>query len=262
MKPGKEDTNMETTVDMGYVEEMGKDVLGAVQSLRELLEARSTTLEACQKALEEQYAQFAQEREDFSRQQSELSNLLQKEKTDLDEREKLCQDAEVQQKEFLAREETLTQWKARLTQEEEKLQKLSNSITGDRSRVEHEQEVLAVHRQDLAKEKEEVLKREAELSKAVTSLEQRRKELDIQESQINLNKKEWDTRVRELEATRSSLSGLQTQLHQELNKVASEKVEILPNAGLMQNNEVRGSMERFQKLCRDAKRRAIGAEGK
>jgi hypothetical protein len=84
---------------------------------------------------------------------------------------------------------------------------------------------------------------------------------------------EWETRMREVTAARDSLAALQKQLDAELNAVIEQKNDLLPKYGLEENiagakadrgvpsvadQEARGSLERFQKLCRDAKRKALG----
>ena len=81
--------------------------------------------------------------------------------------------------------------------------------------------------------------------------------------------------MQEVTAARDSLGALQKQLEDELDKVAEQKGELLPQYGLEEaeattgrpadkgvpnvaDRAARESLERFQKLCRDAKRRAIG----
>jgi hypothetical protein len=85
---------------------------------------------------------------------------------------------------------------------------------------------------------------------------------------------EWQTRMRELEGTRESVARLQQQLQAEIEQLAAQKSDLLPRAGSgsegdsdeksdhdlpnVADQKARQSLQRFQKLCRDAKRRAIG----
>jgi len=81
--------------------------------------------------------------------------------------------------------------------------------------------------------------------------------------------------MREVTTARDSLVALQGQLDSELGKVVEQKNDLLPQYGLpegespnaentaqgvpqVDDQEARESLGRFQKLCRDAKRRAIG----
>lgn len=75
--------------------------------------------------------------------------------------------------------------------------------------------------------------------------------------------------MKELDAARESLGAIQRQLEQELDKAAAQRDDLLPRIGGSGGAHVpspgpaeqksRESIERFQKLCRDAKRKAIGA---
>jgi len=212
------------TIDITQIEAMGKDVLESVQSLRALLEARAGALEACRSALEEQYLQFSQERETFSKQQNELCD------------------------QFEQRETALTA--------------LESEIQKKQSALEQAQESLTNQRNDLQQDAEILKKREAELANISRLLDQRKQELDARESAIAQQQKEWENRMSHFSATSNSLSSLQNELERELNEVASQKNDLLPNVPSMPKSagvqQAQVSLERFQKLCRDAKRRAIG----
>ena len=62
----------ETTVDVAELESLGRDVVSAMQSLRELLEARANVLESCRAALEEHSGHLTDQREALVRQEAEL----------------------------------------------------------------------------------------------------------------------------------------------------------------------------------------------
>jgi len=87
--------------------------------------------------------------------------------------------------------------------------------------------------------------------------------------------------MREIDQARTSLTSLQNQLEQELDKASEQRGELLPKYGLTEQEaeqgqppvadvpsspkttaaeeEARSALERFQKLCRDSRRRAIGS---
>jgi hypothetical protein len=81
--------------------------------------------------------------------------------------------------------------------------------------------------------------------------------------------------MNELSGVRSSLNDLQNELTLELGNMTEQKETLLPKYGASKGGEgkavadgglpqvseqQREAVERFQKLCRDAKRRAIGSD--
>ena len=101
----------------------------------------------------------------------------------------------------------------------------------------------------------------AQVAQAQAELENRRRELEEHDAAMAGVRGEWDQRMQELSAARESLAALQKQLESELQKVVTQKTELLPNvsAGTAAESAAKQSLEKFQKMCRDAKRRAIGA---
>ena len=82
--------------------------------------------------------------------------------------------------------------------------------------------------------------------------------------------------MREVEGASKQVAELQAQLEAELGRLAEQEDDLLPRYGLTREAvaagakptadvagaaapQARESLERFRKLCRDAKRRAIGA---
>jgi hypothetical protein len=88
---------------------------------------------------------------------------------------------------------------------------------------------------------------------------------------------EWDEKKNQLEMTSRGLVELEKQLQGELSKLEEQRNDLLPTYGgdeaqktgdagkaeanlpKVEDKKARASLERFQKLCRDAKRRAVGA---
>lgn len=127
----------------------------------------------------------------------------------------------------------------------------------------------------LTEERETLSRQEAELCE---QFEAREASCADRERALEQTDEHWQQRMQEVTAARESLAALQVQLERELGKVAEQKGELLPQYGLTESGlaagepadrsvpavseaerQARESLERFQKLCRDAKRRAIGA---
>jgi hypothetical protein len=74
-----------------------------------------------------------------------------------------------------------------------------------------------------------------------------------------------EAKLRELETAQQSLSALQQQLDGELSRISEQQAELIPSKAddggkpSATEKKARDSLERFQKLCRDAKRKAVGA---
>ena len=231
-------------VDVGHIEAMGKEVVSAMQSLRELLDARAAAVEACRSALEDYHGKIGQEWETLNRQETELCGQLEQREADLSQREQHLQEMETSHEEL----------ERRLTEQQRNVGEQTAAFDQQR---------------------EAISTRESELSDLAASLEQKQRELDQQQAGIATDRQEWDARLRELNVARDSLGALQSQLEQELSRAADQKSELLSKYGagteagdgtsvdgdLPSPAELnaRESIERFHKLCRDAKRRAIGA---
>ena len=105
-----------------------------------------------------------------------------------------------------------------------------------------------------------------------TAPEAKAGELSTLQSQLELAQQGWKAKMEELERSRKSLADLQREVEGEVRKVQSGTSELMPQYGITErgaaptgglpklgNAKPRGSVERFQKLRRDAKRKAIGA---
>ena len=93
--------------------------------------------------------------------------------------------------------------------------------------------------------------------------------LESQRSEITAMQEEWRAKVAELHSARNKLESLQQQVGEELNMLSEQQDDLFLNYGSSQegvadknlsklDSSARKSMKRFQKLCRDAKRRVIG----
>ena len=75
--------------------------------------------------------------------------------------------------------------------------------------------------------------------------------------------KEFESEKQELEQAVKSLTALQKQLENELNSTADQQDnDLLTKCGItgsQKTDQAKSAVERFQKLCRDARRRAMGS---
>ncbi len=100
-------------------------------------------------------------------------------------------------------------------------------------------------------------------------------DLNEQRAEVDRIKRDWEVQMHEISAARDSLAELRRQLEQELARATEQKQGVLDATGLTQEpgkpgsssvpalpteveNTLRKSAERFQKLCRDAKRKLLG----
>jgi len=132
-------------------------------------------------------------------------------------------------------------------------------------------------RENMARERKAQATREQELASLSGALEKRKLDIERREASAGEYERQWDEKLRELNTARDALASLQRQLESELTKVVGQRDDLLPRYGVSETDvkqgtpaakdvpsspadqEARASLERFQKLCRDAKRRAIGA---
>ena len=115
---------------------------------------------------------------------------------------------------------------------------------------------------------------ESELAKLAETLEARRTDLDRDHADLAGARHEWDQRMAELDAARESIAALQAELERKVTEVSSRRDDLrvqyepradrpggaLPASGGVPQAEAtdRESLGRFQKLCRDARRRVVG----
>jgi sigma54-dependent transcription regulator len=94
--------------------------------------------------------------------------------------------------------------------------------------------------------------------------------LESQRSEITATQEQWRTKVAELQSARTKLESLQQHVGEELNLLSEQQGDLRQNYGSSHDGVAdkglskldsaeRKSMKRFQKLCRDAKRRVVGA---
>ncbi|MCZ6683027.1 MAG: hypothetical protein O7B26_07575, partial [Planctomycetota bacterium] len=162
-----------------------------------------------------------------------------------------------------------------LAEREGRREDQARELSRRQEQLAEDQAALAAEREAVSRERTERGQRETEMSQLCASLERKQGELDRREKEVSAMRKEWDQKMQGLESAQASLAELQRQLKQELNKTVDTKNELLPVFGLNgesdqdgkpNNGEIpkplqkqaRESVKRFQKLCRDARRRAIG----
>ena len=123
----------------------------------------------------------------------------------------------------------------------------------------------------------ELSSREQEIAAMSADLDQRAQQIMEEEARIAESKTAIEEKQRELEITARSLAALEKELKQELSQLSDQKNELLPRFGTdeqqlakgapradrnvpkVDDGKARESLQRFQKLCRDAKRRVVGA---
>ena len=152
---------------------------------------------------------------------------------------------------------------------------LKEELDRSRKQLAEQQRTISAQLTSIAQERESLQAREAELEQLRRDLADRNRELDKQQGQLAALQEEWDGKLRELNAASASLAALQEQLDGELTSLTNQTDELLPQYGvtgdLPHGASAEGGMpsaaeeaadksvERFRKLCRDAKRRVIGA---
>lgn len=262
------------SVDVERLQTLGKEVVEAMRSLRELLSVRADALEACRTALEEYQRKLAQDRETLASEQMSLCSQFDVRQHDLEQA-----GIEVE-----AQRNALAEAEARFKDERSRWESQKVSISDCEARLEEErgeittlQASLETQKASLARDEEALKQREASLVEMTSAVNEREQALARQQEELAGIRQEWDARMREIKAAQDGLAALQSQLEGELGKVAEQKNDLLPRFGATdptsgsapradqgipavppETDKARSALERFQKLCRDAKRRAIG----
>jgi chromosome segregation ATPase len=158
----------------------------------------------------------------------------------------------------------------------------SAEVTAAQAELERLRGDLTAREQDLSGKTKELLRRgteldaqQAALQGASAELEQDRAKLAEEEAVLRRAQAEAAASLTEIQAVRRNLASLQKQLQEELDALAEQKGDLLLRYGLpegggngqkgngvlpkLPDQKASESLERFQKLCRDAKRKAIGA---
>lgn len=119
-------------------------------------------------------------------------------------------------------------------------------------------------------------RRESMLAQREGTLELRLNQAEKQKEELLALRRRWEAKMGELSDASTSLVSLQDQLAVEMGHITTDRSELLdrfglsdkgwskgqvPNGGLPASVEppVPAAIDRYQKLCRDARRRAIGA---
>ncbi len=148
------------------------------------------------------------------------------------------------------------------------------AFESERERIIQERSELQARHDDLLARAEEIEAREQDLEKEAEVVKQSVQHADQQRSELTLLQQQWKSKVDDFGTASSSLSALKQQLESEIGMIAGGKDDVLADyasgdadffAGLPTGDTptpaqqaANGAVDRFQKLCRDARRRAIG----
>jgi chromosome segregation ATPase len=320
-------------VDVAALEALGHDVIASMQTMRELLAARTAALEECRTALLSFHGELMKEYEDFTHREQELCEQYQQRDAALRVREEGCAAREqeldastvqlkAEQAEFVRkRDELEPRLKAAAAQEttlakratalaaqqqetdaataalERRAQELAanlartqaaeaqcaeraaelearrSELDAQHAELEHRETEAAQRAAEATRRAAELQVRETEVTAQTSELRQRRATLDAEQATVRQAQAEATALLRELETAREHLAGLRQQVQDELAALGAQQSDLLaqhgtsgrgpaqPGAGLpkLPDPKARESLERFQKLCRDAKRKALGA---
>jgi hypothetical protein len=102
---------------------------------------------------------------------------------------------------------------------------------------------------------------------AASELEQRDQALEKQEAQLTFLQQACEAKMREVAAASAQVAELRRQLETELGHLAAQEDDLLPRYGVPPTagipapppSKAAEALDRFRKLCRDAKRKAINA---
>lgn len=186
-------------------------------------------------------------------------------------------------REIDARSRATEEGLARVQAAEAELNARSAQLAARSQELDAQRSALTAKEDELRKESEGTVRREAavqaqqaELERMMAEAERQRAVFDEEEAALHHAQAEAAAMISEVETARGNLAKLQKQLQEELNALAEQKGELLMRYGLAQGGDGtpqsagplpklpdgknRASADRFQKLCRDAKRKAIGAQ--
>lgn len=162
-----------------------------------------------------------------------------------------------------------------VAQKHQEIVKAEEQVVSQQQQLSEQQRAFVNQQNAAAQERKATETRQLELENIASQLEAGRHELASQQQSLAASQSEWDVKLRELQTASASLSSLQKHLDGELTSISDQADELLPQYGVTRESANRGapadqgmpsatdqaatdSLERFQKLCRDAKRRAIG----
>src|SRR5262249_22632077 len=153
---------------------------------------------------------------------------------------------------------------AALERTERDLNSRTEELQGQRNAIKEEQMRIEQERSQFKSEQEA----------ATATLDQRLTDLDRRTAELTARERTLETRMDEIETVQQGLGALRTQMQSELSAIEQQKSDLLPHYGVKDpqnggdgaadaglptapDRKARESLQRFQKLCRDAKRRVV-----
>ena len=306
----------------------GQDVLGAVQSLHEVLKARAEALEAFRDVLNEQKAEIEVQRAELTDQQNTFCDDFEKRDAELIEREKACGDIDYAAKTAKAkhegelkkaegvraelgqaqdalsardhaldeRERALDDVQLEVGNERDALEQQVAKLTDERKSWESDKSngaaalrELEAERTKLEADREKLRTAFNQLNEKTTSIEARESDIAAQASALEAQvaalqteaqalasdrgalenqRTEWQSQVDQVSVVGQNLADLQEDLDRAVGTIAEEQTELLKrfqgnfadtpaaeNGASESEKKARAAVSRFEKLCRDAKRR-------
>jgi chromosome segregation ATPase len=180
------------------------------------------------------------------------------------------------QNDFESAREKFAQDLAALKGEREQHDEAAALLEHDRQTFQKSLEALEARQSEFEKQVAAVERREQQVVEQQGTLELRIQQLAKQKDDMIALRRRWEEKINELNAASTNLSTLREQLVEEVGHISNERTDLLNRFGLTERTWKKGSpadgglpstaeptppasVERYQKLCRDARRRAIGA---
>ncbi len=157
----------------------------------------------------------------------------------------------------------------------QELEALREALNEQESHVTAREAQVAEQRKALERGTAQLAERQAQVETASTDLQQRDEALRKQEAQLTFLQQACEAKMREVEAAAAQVDELRRQLESELERLGAQQDDLLPRYGVTPGagpetkpvagipapppSKAQEAMERFRKMCRDAKRKAINA---
>jgi chromosome segregation ATPase len=149
-------------------------------------------------------------------------------------------------------------------------------LEGERTSLQESLDQLEDRHREFEQQVAALEQRETRVVEQQGTLELRIQQLARQKDEMIALRQRWEEKINELNTASTNLSALREQLVEEVGHISNERTEILSRFGLTERSWSKGgsadgglpstsepavpaSVERYQKLCRDARRRAIGS---
>ncbi|MBI5503704.1 MAG: hypothetical protein HY899_02810 [Deltaproteobacteria bacterium] len=146
----------------------------------------------------------------------------------------------------------------------------------DRQALAASEQAFEEHVRALDDQRQALVRRESLITEKEGTLELRLNQAEKQKEELLSLRRRWEEKMAELSDASTSLASLQEQLAVEMGHITTDRSELLDRFGLSDKGWSNGqvpdgglpraieqpapaAVERYQKLCRDARRRAIGA---